>query len=142
VSDLARKDIEMVNREEGAGARLLLDAKLVAAGIQAAKIKGYKRMAHSPLHVAHLVAMGQADTGLSVRSAARLVGLDFIPLQEERYDLVMPTRSLASHPSLAGFLDTIVSRPFRTEIDALGGYDTRETGKIQDFRREQTTHRS
>ncbi|HJU05158.1 MAG TPA: substrate-binding domain-containing protein [Nitrospiraceae bacterium] len=134
VSDLARKDVEIVNREGGAGARLLLDQKLSAAGIQLTKIKGYGRMASSHLHVAHLVAMGQADVGLSVRAAARLVGLDFIPLQEERYDLVMPTRFLATHPALAGFLDTIVSRAFRIEIDALGGYDTRETGKIQDLR--------
>ena len=133
VSDLARKDIEMINREAGAGARLLLDAKLAAIGIQTAKIKGYGRIASSHLQVASLVASGQADVGLSVRSAARLLNLDFIPLQEERYDLVMPSKFLTGHPGLAGLLDTIVSRSFRTEIEALGGYDTRDTGKIQDL---------
>ncbi|MBI4401532.1 MAG: helix-turn-helix domain-containing protein [Nitrospirae bacterium] len=134
VADLARKDVTLVNREEGAGARMLLDQKLTASGIQPSKVKGYQRVANSHLEVARLIAEGQADAGMGVRSAARLLGLNFIPLQEERYDLVIPTPYLAAHPGLSALLDTIVSRPFRTEIEALGGYDTRETGKIQDLR--------
>jgi len=57
-------------------------------------------------------------------------------LQEERYDLVMPSRYLTTHPGLSILLDTIVSHPFRREIEALGGYDTRDTGKVQPFRDE------
>ncbi len=68
---------------------------------------------------------------MGVRSAARLLGLGFLPLQEERYDLVMPTAYLSEHPTLSMFLDTLVSRPFRTEVQALGGYDTHETGKVR-----------
>ena len=63
----------------------------------------------------------------------RRMGLEFIPLQEERYDLVVPTPYLTEHPGLANLLDTILSRQFRTEIEALGGYDTRETGKVREF---------
>lgn len=131
VEDLARKDVLLINREAGAGARLLLDQRLATVGIKAGQMKGYQRSAGSHLEVARLIAEGQADVGVGVRSAARLLGLDFIPLQEERYDLVVPTVYLSEHPALSMFLDTIVSRPFRTEIQALGGYDTHETGKVR-----------
>lgn len=131
VAALARKDIVLVNREPGSGARLLLDRKLSEAGIKASQVKGYHRIVGSHFDVARLIAEGQADTGISVRSAARLLGLDFIPLQKERYDLVVPTSYLSTHPGLANLLDTIVSRRFRAEIEALGGYETNETGKIQ-----------
>lgn len=129
--DLARKDLVLINREAGAGARLLLDQKLTAAGIKADQVKGYQRNAGSHLEVARLVAEGQADVGMGVTSAARLLGLEFLPLQEERYDLAIPSKYLTDHPGLSSLLDMIVSRPFRTELEALGGYDTRETGKIQ-----------
>jgi molybdate-binding protein/DNA-binding XRE family transcriptional regulator len=131
VEDLARKDVVLINRETGAGARLLLDQKLAATGIRAEQVKGYQRHAVSHLEVARLIAEGQADVGMGVRSAARLLGLDFLPLQEERYDLVFPMSYLTAQHSLSAFLDTIVSRPFRTEIEALGGYDMREVGKVR-----------
>ena len=105
-------------------------------GIKASQVKGYHRIAGSHFDVARLIAEGQADTGIGVRSAARLLGLDFIPLQKERYDLVVPTSYLTTHPGLANLLDTIVSRPFRAEIEALGGYDTNETGKVRSLREE------
>lgn len=131
VEDLARKDVRLINREPGAGARLLLDRRLAAAGIRADLVKGYARHAASHLEVGRLIAEGQADVGMGVRTASRLLGLDFIPLQEERYDLVIPTPYLKGQPGLDLFLDTLVSRPFRREMEAVGGYDTRETGKIQ-----------
>ena len=134
VADLVRKDVEMVNREEGAGARVLLDQQVAAAGVQSGRMKGYGHLAASHLEVGQRIAQGQSDVGMGVGSAARLLGLDFIPLQHERYDLVIPNAYLTSHPGLAVFLETIVSRPFRAEIDALGGYDTRETGKIVEFK--------
>ncbi len=130
VSDVARKEITMVNREQGSGARGLLDQKLVDLGLQGHQLNGYDRLVRSHLEVASLVAPGQADVGIGVRSVARLLGLDFVPLQEARYDLVIPTTYLTDHPSLANLLDTIVSRQFRAEVEALGGYDTRETGKV------------
>ena len=133
VADLARKDVVIVNRERGAGARLLLDQRLARAGLRESKVNGYDRMASSHLEVANLVHLGQADVGMGVRSAAKLLDLDFIPLQEERYDLVIPTKFLSSHAGLMHLLETIVSRAFRSEIEALGGYDTRETGTIREL---------
>jgi hypothetical protein len=64
----------------------------------------------------------------------RPTGLDFIPLQQSRYDLVIPQTFLSNHPSIGRLLDAIVSRQFRTEIEALGGYDTSDTGKIRQLR--------
>ncbi len=134
IGDLARKDVTLMNREEGAGARLLLDQKLAATGIDPAQVNGYRHVARSHFEVARAVAEGRADVGIGIRAAARYYGLDFIPLQEARYDLVVPKAVLASHPNLSVLLDTIVSRPFRTEMEALGGYDTRETGTIRSLR--------
>ncbi len=130
IGDLARKGVRIVNREEGSGARVLLDRKLADAGIKGSQVPGYGQVAASHLEVARLIAQGQADAGIGVRSAARLLGLDFLPVQEERYDLVIPSPYLTTHPGLSHLLDTIVSRSFRSEIEALGGYDTRDTGKV------------
>ena len=134
VGDLARKDVMMVNREGGAGARMLLDRKLTEGGIKPEQVKGYDHAAMSHFEVARLIAEGHADVGIGVRSAAMVLGLDFVPLQVERYDLVIPTKLLRANRGLEQLLDTIVSRPFRTEIEALGGYDTSQTGKVQPLR--------
>jgi len=131
VADVGRKGIVLVNRETGSGARSLFDRKLTEAGIQAHQLNGYERTVGSHVEVARLVATGQVDVGIGVRSVARLLGLDFLALQEARYDLVVPTAYLTDHPSLASFMDTIVSRQFRAEVEALGGYDTKDTGKVQ-----------
>jgi len=131
VADLTGDDVTMVNREEGAGARLLLDQRLRAAGFAGSQVKGYDRTATSHLHVARLVSEGQADVGLGIRSAAQSYGLEFIPLQSARYDLVVPKAYLSSHPSLNHLFDTLASRSFRSEIAAIGGYDTTDTGKLQ-----------
>ncbi len=131
VTDLAEPTVRLVNREEGAGARVLLDQRLRAAGIEPVRVKGYDRIVYSHFEVARAVAGHQADAGIGIRSAAQLFGLDFVPLQTARYDLVVPKRYLKSHPTLSNLFDTIVSRPFRNEIEALGGYDTRDTGKHQ-----------
>jgi molybdate-binding protein len=132
--DLVRKDVRFVNREGGSGARILLDRKLTEAGINSDRVKGYGHEATSHFEVARVVAEGQADVGIGVRSAAIVLGMDFIPLQVERYDLVIPTKLLKTNRGLEQLLDTIVSRPFRTEVEALGGYDTSQTGKIHPLR--------
>lgn len=135
VEDLARKGVTIVNRETGAGARLLLDQRLAAAGLTGRQVKGYQVVAGSHLEVARLIAEGHADAGIGTPSVARLRGLDFIELQTERYDLVIPTPYLSFHRGVVDFLDMITSRAFRTEVEALGGYDTRETGKVQTARK-------
>ncbi len=129
-ADLAEPTVTLVNREEGAGARLLLDQRLRLAGIDPIQVRGYDTIVPSHFEVARAVAGHQADVGIGIRSAAKLFGLEFVPLQAARYDLVVPKAYLKSHPTLANLFDTIVSRPFRNEIEALGGYDTTNTGTV------------
>ena len=134
VSDVADPNVTLVNREEGAGARLLLDQRLRAAGINQDQVKGYGTIASSHFEIARAIASRQADVGIGIRSAAQLFELDFVPLQAARYDLVVPKPYLKLHPTLAHLFETLVSRPFRNEIEALGGYDTSETGKLHALR--------
>jgi molybdopterin molybdotransferase/putative molybdopterin biosynthesis protein len=130
ITDLARPDVQLINREGGAGARILLDQRLSAAGVAPHLVKGYDRLASSHFHVARLIAEGQADVGVGVRFAANYYGLDFILLQDARYDLVVPKAYVSSHPTLQRFFETIVTRQFKGEVEALGGYDTSETGTL------------
>jgi molybdate-binding protein/DNA-binding XRE family transcriptional regulator len=134
VSDVANPSVTLVNREEGAGARLLLDQRLRAAGINYHQVRGYGTIVASHVEVARAIASRQADVGVGIRSAAQLFELDFVPLQAARYDLVVPKAYLKLHPTLAHLFETLVSRPFRNEIEALGGYDTSETGKLHALR--------
>jgi molybdate-binding protein/DNA-binding XRE family transcriptional regulator len=134
VSDVAAADVTLVNREEGAGARQLLDQRLRAAGINHHQVRGYGTIVASHFDIARAIASRQADVGVGIRSAAQLFGLDFVPLQAARYDLVVPKAYLKSHPTLAHLFETLVSRPFRNEIEALGGYDTSETGTLHALR--------
>lgn len=133
-ADLVRKDVRLVNREVGAGARLLLDQRLKAEGIKTARIRGYADLVSSHLDVGRHVAEETADVGVGVEAIAGLLGLGFVPLQTERYDLVIPRAFLTGHPGVSRLLDALVSREVRAEIEALGGYSTRETGKVVDQR--------
>jgi putative molybdopterin biosynthesis protein len=130
VSDLARPDVRLVNREPGAGARMLLDQKLQQAGIMPSQVQGYGHAVGSHFQIGRHIAEGQADVGMGVRAAAQFFGLDFLPLQAARYDLVVPKIFLKEHPSIQKLIDAIVSRPFRTEIELLGGYDTSLSGRM------------
>jgi putative molybdopterin biosynthesis protein len=127
-ADLASAAVTVVNREIGSGARRLLDRELKRAGVQSTRVKGYRDEVFSHLEVAARVKAGVADVGVGVRAVASICGLDFVPLQRERYDLVIPRSHYESLPGVGMLLDTIVSKSFRDELGALG-YDTYETGK-------------
>lgn len=130
VSDIVKSSVRIVNRETGSGARRLLDKQLHAGRIKPSGVKGYGDEVLSHLEVASRIKAGLADTGISVRSVAAIAGLDFVPLQRERYDLVIPKVYYETLPGLRILLDTIVSKSFRDELEALGGYDTRDTGRV------------
>jgi molybdate-binding protein/DNA-binding XRE family transcriptional regulator len=130
VSDIAKPTVRIVNREKGSGARRLLDKQLATSRIKPNRVKGYSDEVLSHLDVASRIKAGLADAGIGVRSVASICGLDFVPLQRERYDLVMPKTYYETLSGLRVLLDTMVSKPFRDEINALGGYDTREMGKL------------
>jgi molybdate-binding protein/DNA-binding XRE family transcriptional regulator len=127
--DLVKPAVRIVNREIGSGARRLLDRQLDSAEISASQVRGYADEVLSHLDVAWRVASGFADAGIGVRAAAVIRGLDFVPLQRERYDLVIP-KSHYQTSLVEILLNTIVGKRFRDELKALGGYDTRETGRV------------
>ena len=130
VNDIAKPTVRIVNREKGSGARRLLDKQLNTSGINTKRVKGYSDEALSHLDVASRIKAGLADTGIGIRSVALICGLDFVALQRERYDLVIPKTYYETLSGLPVLLDTMVSKPFRDELEALGGYDTREIGKV------------
>ena len=133
-ADLSQETLILVNREEGSGARLLLDQRLRASGVEPSQVRGYDHIVATHFEVARAIAERQADVGVGIRSAAQHFELDFVPLQAARYDLVVPKTYLKFHPTLAHLFETLVSRAFRNEIGALGGYDTSETGKVHALR--------
>ena len=128
IGDLTRPDLRYVNRQRGAGTRVLLDHELGRRGIPAEAVGGYAREEHTHLAVAAAVAAGRADAGLGVLAAARAFGLGFVPVTKEPYDLVLDGASLDAE-LLAPLRALLASAEFRSEIDALGGYDTAETGR-------------
>jgi molybdate-binding protein len=132
MADLARSKARIVNRESGSGARRLLDRELEKCGIPVAKVKGYGDVVFSHLEVAARVKAGLADAGVAIQAAASISGLDFIALQRERYDLVIPKVHYDTLPGLRRLLDMMVGKTFRDELESLGGYDTREIGRVVD----------
>jgi putative molybdopterin biosynthesis protein len=128
LSDLLSPDVSFINRQPGSGTRVLLDYKLKQAGYNASKINGYNREEFSHTGVAAIIASGAADVGLGILAAARALGLDFIPLLQERYDLAIPLPFYQS-PLLQPLLTIIRSKEFKDIITSLGGYETSETGR-------------
>lgn len=129
VEDLAIKNVRFVNRERGSGSRILLDKLLEKAGIEARRVQGHDRLAYGHLAAAYYVVSGEADVCLATRSAAQIFGLDFIPLQNERYDLVMRRRT-ADLPAVKALLDILQRAALRRKLEVLAGYDTSETGSV------------
>ena len=127
--DLARPDVAIVNREVGAGSRAALDHALRAAGVAPAAVRGYGRTVSSHRAVAEVVAAGLADAGPGIQAAAEALGLGFVPLGHERYDLVIPAEHRDS-PPVQALLDTLVSPAFRAELEAMPGYDLSRTGTV------------
>ena len=128
IQDLTRPDITFVNRQKGSGTRILLDSRLLSLGIMPAEIKGYEHEETTHMAVASLIAQGRADTGLGAQSAANTVGLDFIPLLKEHYDLVA-LKETFERPPLDKIKEVVCSDNFRNILRSIPGYDVSETGK-------------
>jgi len=125
--DLARTDVLFVNRQRGSGTRVLLDYQLRQLGIEPHTVHGYEREEYTHLAVAADVASGAADVGLGILAAARALDLEFVPLFNEQYQLVIP-REHYEAPILAPLLDILRSPEFKAQVDALGGYDVTDMG--------------
>jgi putative molybdopterin biosynthesis protein len=129
-ADLPKSGVRFVNRERGSGARVLLDEQLRKIGIEHQTIHGYEYEEMSHLAVASAVARGEADVGVGIEKAARQVaGVDFIPLQRERYDLVIRKEDILK-PHFQAVLSVLKSSAFRNEVHGMGGYDISHMGEI------------
>jgi putative molybdopterin biosynthesis protein len=130
IEDLTR--VKYVNRQRGAGTRVLLDYKLKQAGISPDEIDGYDAEAATHMAVAAQVASGEADCGMGVYSAAHAMGLDFIPVGEEEYDFAMRPETLEL-PEMRSFFRLLTGEAFREVLEKLGGYSTEHTGEIREI---------
>ncbi len=129
LQDLARPELRFVNREPGSGSRTLLDRLLQERGIEGAAIPGYRETA-APGHwaVAQAVASGVAHAGVGIRAAARAFDLAWVPLEEERYDLMIPDH-LLDDPAVGALLDLLESPGLQGQVESLGGYDVTPMGR-------------
>jgi putative molybdopterin biosynthesis protein len=128
--DLLRSDVCFINRQGGSGTRLLTDKHLKEKGISPDRIKGYDREEYTHMGVASAVLTGIADIGMGILAAANALGLEFIPVAKERYDLAIP-KDFVRMEQIAAMLHIIRNdREFRSSVEKLGGYDVSDMGQI------------
>jgi putative molybdopterin biosynthesis protein len=126
IADIAKPNVRFVNRNAGSGTRLWLDAELRKLKIPAENVNGYEKVVKTHTEAAVLISANKADAALGLQAAAYQHGLDFIPLFEERYDLVLPREN---EPTLLPLLDYLQTANFRTELNALTGYNSTHSGE-------------
>ncbi|NTW71605.1 MAG: molybdopterin biosynthesis protein [Eubacteriaceae bacterium] len=129
LEDLGREGVRYVNRQKGSGTRILLDYLLSRSGIQKESIYGYDREEFTHMSVAVQVASGSADAGLGIYSAAKIYGLDFIPVCEEEYDFIVQEDFLGDELTRS-FMEILKSQAFKKELERLGGYNVENCGHV------------
>jgi molybdopterin molybdotransferase/putative molybdopterin biosynthesis protein len=129
LEDLTRPDIVLINRQAGSGTRILLDFRLKALGIDPTAIRGYEDEEFTHMAVAVNVLSGRADVGMGIYAAAKALGLDFIPVVQERYDLIIAER-FWEEEKIQALLSVIRSKDFQEAVRGLGGYELTQTGEV------------
>ena len=129
VRDLARAKLRFINRQSGSGTRVYLDQQLACGRLSGKKIPGYDETVSTHLEVGLRVLSGRCDVGLATRTTAHLLGLDFVPLVRERFDMVVPKDRFFT-AGIQRLLGVVGSREFRDRVSALGGYDVTESSRI------------
>jgi putative molybdopterin biosynthesis protein len=129
-NDLKRPDLTLVNREKGAGSRVLLDEHLRLMGVKGKDIVGYNREELSHLSVAGVVGSGEADLGVGdLKAANQVEGVDFLALQTEQYDLIIKRDDMET-PAVRAILDILNSKDFQAQVQFMRGYDIKGMGNI------------
>ena len=131
IADLAQNGLSYVNRQKGSGTRILIDYLCRVNGIDTSKIYGYQRMEYTHTSVAALIAAGSADAGLGVYSVAKLYDLDFVPICQEQYDLLIPDHAWDS-PMIQNLMSVMKSDAFKSRIEDLGGYVFENPGTVRE----------
>jgi putative molybdopterin biosynthesis protein len=129
IRDLARPNLRMINRQPGSGTRIYLDQELARSRLNYKKISGYESAVSTHMGVGLKVLRGEADAGLATRTTAQLLGLGFLFLTRERFDMVIPKDRFFTQ-GIQTLLGIVGSREFRERLSALGGYDVSESGRI------------
>jgi molybdate-binding protein len=129
IRDLARPKLRFINRQTGSGTRAYLDQELARTHMSGKKIAGYDEIVSTHLEVGLRVLSGRCDVGLATRTTAQLLGLDFVPLTRERFDMLVPKDRFFTK-GMQSLLGIVGSREFRDRVGALGGYDVDESGRI------------
>ena len=128
-TDIIVKDLSFINRQKGAGTRLLTDKILRDSGLEPEQIAGYNHEEYTHMNVAAAVLSGSVDVGMGIRAAALALELDFVPIAEERYDLIVPTLFL-DDARIKAALELMSNDTFRSRIEDLGGYNLRDCGSV------------
>jgi len=127
--DLARKGIKFVNRQKGSGTRVLLDHHLRSLRIPSSKINGYGKEAFTHLEVGLAVLSKEADVGIGTSAGSKLLGLSFVPITQERFDMVLDQATFFNK-TIQAFMEVLRSERFRSRLGRLGNYEFKHSGKI------------
>jgi putative molybdopterin biosynthesis protein len=127
--DLSNKGVRFVNRQQGSGTRVLLDYHLRELTIPSAKIKGYEKEVYTHFEVGLSILSKEADVGIATIAIAKLLGLHFIPIAEESFDMILDQRTFF-RKEIQALIDTLNSRDFRLRVEPIGAYDFKDSGRI------------
>lgn len=129
IGDIPRRSVRFINRQAGSGTRIYFDQELRKMRIKPQNISGYGTAVSTHIDVGLQILRGEADVGLATRTAAQLLGLDFLPLTRERFDLWVRKESFFES-RIQALLAIAGSREFRRRVNDMGGYDVSESGRI------------
>jgi putative molybdopterin biosynthesis protein len=126
---LTQKGVRFINRQEGSGTRVLLDHHLKRLHIPTSKIQGYEREVYTHFEVGLAILSKDADVGIATIAVTKLLGLSFIPITQESFDMILD-QSTFFQKGIQAFIEILNSQGFRNRIEKLGGYDFKNSGKI------------
>jgi excisionase family DNA binding protein len=127
--DLSKKGVRLVNRQKGSGTRVLLDHHLKELKIPSTKIKGYDREVYTHFEVGLSILSKEADVGIATIAIAKLLGLPFVPIANESFDMILEKNTFF-HKGIQAFIETLNSKEFRQRVEPIGAYDFKDSGKI------------
>lgn len=127
--DLTKKGVQFINRQSGSGTRLLIDQRLNDLGISPLKVEGYKNEVNTHIEVGLSILGRTASVGIATMAVSKLLGLDFISITRERFDMIL-SRETFFHQGVQAIIGLLHGKEFREKVERIGGYDLRDTGKV------------
>lgn len=128
-NDLNRKGVHFINRQKGSGIRVLLDHHLKRLNISPSRIDGYEKEVYTHFEIGLSILSREADVGIGTVAVSNLLGLSFIPIIRENFDMILP-QQIFFKKGIQAFIETLNSKEFRARVERLGGYDFKDSGKV------------